>query len=137
MSIVKTDNLRGLNPGNFIIFKEKNGYLDEKYLDGKKFAILSIGDDCLFVQDVVQLKLDTRKCYWCLGKDDVSPKDIFRLQKGTSSDRYIIAKYCLMDVILCIELLLKLELISSSIGMANVCLIPFNWSLHRGQGVKI
>jgi len=43
----------------------------------------------------------------------------------------------MMDVILCIELLLKLELVTNSIGMANVCLIPLNWSIHRGQGVKI
>ena len=43
----------------------------------------------------------------------------------------------MMDVILCVELMNKLDLISSSMGMANVCLIPFKWSISRGQGVKI
>jgi len=136
-SIIHTNNVRGLNIGNFIIFIEKSGYLEDKYLEGKKFEIIGLDNNKIFIKDPIQLRFDTYKCYWCLGKDDVSPKDIFRLQKGDSHDRSIIAKYCMMDVILCIELLIKLELITNCICMANVCLIPLNWSIHRGQGVKI
>ena len=85
-----------------------------------------------------EIKLDTNKnIRWCLGKDDVSPQDIFRLQKGSDSDRYIIAKYCLMDVILVLELMNKLDMITNNIGMANVCKTPLSWIIHRGQGVKI
>lgn len=132
-----TNNVRGLNSGNFIIFIEKNGYLENKYLDGKKYEIQNIIPGKITVNGKIELRLDSCKCTWNLGKDDVSPKDIFRLQKGNSHDRYIIAKYCMMDVILCIELLLKLEFITKNIGMSNVCLIPFDWAIHRGQGVKI
>lgn len=134
---VHTNNVTGLNRGNYIIFKEKNGYLENKYLEGQKFEIQELCGTYFEIIGKVELKLDTLKCTWCLGKDDVSPQDIFRLQKGDAHDRYIIAKYCMMDVRLCIELMNKLDLISSALGMANVCLIPFNWSIHRGQGVKI
>jgi DNA polymerase elongation subunit (family B) len=136
-TIIITDNVRGLNSGNFIIFIEKNGYLEDKYLEGKKYEIQNIQPGKITVNSKIDLKLETCKCTWNLGKDDVSPKDIFRLQKGNSYDRYIIAKYCMMDVILCVELLIKLEFITKNIGMANVCLIPFDWAIHRGQGVKI
>ena len=133
---ITTNNLRGLNIGNFIIFIEQDGYLENKYKDGQKYEIMDICGDILVINDTIDIHLD-KQYIWCLGKDDVSPKDIFRLQDGNSRDRYIIAKYCMMDVILCIELLLKLELITNYIGMANVCLIPLNWSIHRGQGVKL
>ena len=43
----------------------------------------------------------------------------------------------MMDVILCLELLLKLELITNSIGMAQVCHVPLSFLFLRGQGVKI
>lgn len=133
---IKTDNSRGLNIGNYIVFIEQDGYLENKYMDGKKFEIMDIVEGELVIDDRLNMR-ENKKFIWCLGKDDVSPQDIFRLQKGDSRDRYIIAKYCMMDVILCIELLLKLELITNYIGMANVCLIPLNWSIHRGQGVKL
>ena len=137
LTYIKTDNIKGLNIGNYINFIEKNGYLENKYMDGKKFEIIDIDGNILVINTKPELHLDEFKCYWCLGKDDVTPKDIFERQKGTSYDRYTVAKYCMMDVILCIELLNKLEFITLNMGMANVCLIPFDWALHRGQGVKI
>ena len=136
-TIIETDNVKGLNKGNFIIFIEKDGYLENKYLNGKKFEIIDIQGKNLYIHDNINLQLDKFKCSWCLGKDDVSPQDIFRLQKGNSHDRYIIAKYCMMDVILCNELLLKLELLTNSLGISKVCLIPLDWTLHRGQGVRL
>lgn len=138
ISKIFTKNILGLNDKNFIIFNIMDGYLDNEYMDGKKFEISNLdsnhGSFC--VNGKVDIDLST-ECYWCLGKDDVSPKDIFRLQSGTDSDRYIIAKYCMMDVILCIELLNKLELLTNNIGMANVCKNPLSWIIHRGQGIKI
>jgi DNA polymerase elongation subunit (family B) len=135
---VYSKTLSGLNVNNFIKFMEIDGYLDNKYLDGQKFEVLDINlsDNYFIVKS--EIKLDTSKnIKWCLGKDDVSPQDIFRLQKGSNSDRYIIAKYCLMDVILVLELMNKLDLITNNIGMANVCKTPLSWIIHRGQGVKI
>ena len=134
---IETDNIKGLNIGNYINFVEKNGYLENKYMDGKKFEIKDIQHNTLIIEETPNLNLDDYKCYWCLGKDDVTPKDIFEKQKGTSYDRFVVAKYCMMDVILCVELLNKLEFITLTMGMSNVCLIPFDWALNRGQGVKI
>ncbi len=140
---VKTDSVKGLHERNFIMFNEVDGYLENKYKDGEKYEVYNIQKDVrpktstFIVKGKIELDLKNKKCNWCLGKDDVSPKDIFRLQKGNANDRYIIAKYCMMDVILCIELLNKLELITNNIGMANVCLNPLSWIIHRGQGIKI
>ena len=42
----------------------------------------------------------------------------------------------MMDVILCIEIMNKLQILTN-IGMADVCKNPLEWIIHRGQGVKI
>lgn len=83
-------------------------------------------------------KLDT-VCHKFLYKEkvDISPKEIFILQKGNSSDRQKIAKYCLIDCILCNRLVCKLEVLSNNIAMSNVCKVPFSYLFLRGQGVKI
>lgn len=83
-------------------------------------------------------KLD-RVCHKFLYKEkvDLPPREIFSLQKGTSIDRKKIATYCLVDCILCNRLVLKLEIISNNIAMANVCKVPFPYLFLRGQGVKI
>eukprot|EP00877_Chromochloris_zofingiensis_P014454 jgi/Chrzof1/9262/UNPLg00229.t1 len=69
-------------------------------------------------------------------KHDVAPADIFRLQRGTSADRSVIADYCVQDCALCNMLLMKLETLANNIGMANVCSVPLAWIFFRGQGVK-
>jgi DNA polymerase elongation subunit (family B) len=140
MTTVYTNAVKGLHERNYVMFNEIDGYLEKKYKDGQKFEVIEMGSTdgkkWFRVQSEVRLNM-SRKCMWCLGKDDTSPSDIFRLQKGTAEDRYIIAKYCMMDVILCIELLNKLELLNNNIGMANVCMNPLSWIINRGQGVKI
>jgi len=73
---------------------------------------------------------------WGLVKDDIKPNMLFALQKGNSTDRSIIAKYCIQDCVLVIRLLNKLEIITNHIAMANVSNIPFNYLLTRGQGIK-
>lgn len=81
----------------------------------------------------------TKVCHKYLYKEkvDVSPMEIFQLQKGTSVDRKRIASYCLVDCILCNRLATRLEIIGNNIAMANVCLVPFPYLFLRGQGVKI
>ena len=69
-------------------------------------------------------------------KNDVSPKEIFKLQKGNSKDRKIIAEYCIQDNILCNLLSEKLCIILNNIGMANICYIPLSYLYLRGQGIK-
>jgi len=70
-------------------------------------------------------------------KNDVTPNDIFRLQRGTATDRRVIADYCIQDCELCNRLVGKLETVANSIGMANVCLVPLSYIFMRGQGIKI
>ena len=70
-------------------------------------------------------------------KDDLKPKEIFDKFKGSSSDRCIIAKYCIQDCVLVNKLLHKLKIIENNSGMGNVCLVPLNYLFKRGQGIKI
>lgn len=70
-------------------------------------------------------------------KLDVSPQEIFDLQKGNSQDRCKIAKYCIVDCELCNRLCKKLECIANNVGMANVCSVPLSFIFTRGQGIKI
>ena len=70
-------------------------------------------------------------------KHDVSPQDIFRLQRGSSADRAVIAAYCVQDCELCNLLAAKLETLANNVGMANVCWVPLSFIFMRGQGVKI
>ena len=152
-TVITTDSVKNLNENNYIMFSYSDEHETNRYNDGEKFEVYRLERDAISkfnekkgkieklstfrVKSKLDLDIKKYRCSWALGKDDVSPNDIFRLQKGSSADRYIIAKYCMMDVILCLELLLKLELITNSIGMANVCLNPLSWIIHRGQGVKI
>ena len=133
-----TSDLKGLNIGNYIVFNIKDGYLENKFDNGKKFQIKNLDrkDNSFTINGKINLKAG-KNVLWCLGKDDIGPKDIFRLQKGTSKDRAILAYYCMMDVILCHELLNKLQLFTKNKGMSNVCKNPLSWIIHRGQGVKI
>ena len=70
-------------------------------------------------------------------KDDVTPKQIFTYQRLNSSKRSIIAKYCIKDCVLLIDLMNKLDILSANIGMANVCSVPLSFIILRGQGIKI
>lgn len=72
-----------------------------------------------------------------LRKNDVSPSEIFRLQRGSSADRRKIAEYCVQDCALCNHLVVKLEILANNVGMANVCSVPLSFIFMRGQGVKI
>jgi DNA polymerase elongation subunit (family B) len=74
---------------------------------------------------------------WAQVKDDVSPKDIFRLHRGSAADRAIVARYCLQDCDLVMELFNKLDILNNSIAMANVCSVPVSFIFLRGQGIKI
>ena len=74
---------------------------------------------------------------WAQVKDDVSPKDIFRLHRGSAADRAIVARYCLQDCDLVMELFNKLEVLNNSVAMADVCSVPSSYIFTRGQGIKI
>jgi len=77
------------------------------------------------------------KIEWCLMKDDVSPQDIFEKHKSGPNERAEVAKYCIQDCELCINLTLALDIIPNNIAMANVCSVPQSYIYLRGQGAKI
>ena len=78
------------------------------------------------------------KIEWCLMKDDISPQDIFEKHKtGGPEGRAEVAKYCIQDCELCINLTLALDIIPNNIAMANVCCVPQSYVYLRGQGAKI
>ena len=75
--------------------------------------------------------------WWSQAKDDVGPKDIFRLQKGSPEDRAVVAKYCIKDCRLVNLLMNKLQVVTKNIEMANVCYVPLSFLFTRGQGIKL
>jgi DNA polymerase elongation subunit (family B) len=70
-------------------------------------------------------------------KVDITPAQIFTKQKGSATDRRIIAEYCLIDCILCNRLMDKLEILTNNTGMAQVCSVPLSFLFLRGQGIKL
>jgi DNA polymerase delta subunit 1 len=80
--------------------------------------------------------LEGRPVRWSQAKDNVGPKDIFALHGKGSTERAIVAKYCIQDCDLVMELFQKLEVLNNSIAMANVCWVPLDYIFTRGQGIK-
>jgi DNA polymerase elongation subunit (family B) len=74
---------------------------------------------------------------WAMVKDDVSPQDIFRLQRGSAEDRAKVAAYCVQDCDLVVELYKKLDVFNNAMAMANACSVPVGYIFTRGQGIKI
>ena len=79
----------------------------------------------------------TEVAKWAVVKDDVSPAEMFKLHLGSADDRAIIAKYCVQDCMLVLDLYKKLEIFNYSMSMANVCSVPVSYIFLRGQGIKI
>lgn len=128
-----------LKDHDFISFRTHSNIGEELFNDGKKYEILSIVDKCITLVDELQMDLSNyHKVEWCLNKDDISPQDIFNKHKtGGSSGRAEVAKYCVQDCELCINLLLLLDIIPNNLGMANVSSVPASFIFLRGQGVKV
>ena len=79
----------------------------------------------------------TEVAKWAIVKDDVSPAEMFKLHLGSSADRAVIAKYCVQDCMLVLDLFKKLEAFNYAMSMANVCSVPVSYIFLRGQGIKI
>ncbi len=128
-----------IKKGDYITFRTYSNIGEELYMDGKKFMILDIDKDGLILNDNLDIECSEYiKVEWCLNKDDIEPNDIFHNHKyGNSSDRAKVAKYCIQDCELCINLLISLDIITNNIGMANVSSVPVSYIFLRGQGVKV
>ena len=109
-----------------------NKYLVKKVYDNK---IVICGNETLEEELIISKKLGVIN--WSQSKDDIEPADIFRLFKGNSQDRAIVAKYCIKDCKLVNLLINKLEIVTKNIEMANVCYVPLSFLFMRGQGIKL
>ena len=138
-STIYSNNLQGLEVGNFVVFEEV-GHSSDYYRQGEvfKFEVIEISlmERCFTLKTVVHPNMD-KKVKWCLAKDDVDHHDIFRLSKGTDADRAVIAKYCIQDCNLVHHLMKKIDIMTGFVEMANICSVPMEFLVMRGQGIKL
>ena len=136
-TVIYTSNLTGLLIGSNIHFEEI-GHSVDYYCEGAKFLVTNIDKtNCKFEINGMVNPDFNKKVRWCLAKDDVTPKDIFRLSNGTASDRSIVAKYCIQDCNLVHYLFNKSDVLTGFIEMAKICSVPINFLVMRGQGIKL
>jgi len=136
-SIISTSNLTGLLLGSYIHIEEI-GHSVDYYADGAKYLVIEIDKaNCKFTIDGVIHPDFNKKVRWCLAKDDVTPKDIFRMTNGTADDRSVIAKYCIQDCNLVHYLFNKSDILTGFIEMAKISSVPINFLVMRGQGIKL
>jgi len=123
-SIVLLDTLgESLTDKMCVVGLENNG--DELVLDAS----------CISRDDAVAFDLEDA-VKWVVVKDDVSPQELFTLHRGSADERAKIAKYCIQDCELVLDLFKKLDVFNNAMSMANVCSVPVNYIFSRGQGVK-
>jgi DNA polymerase elongation subunit (family B) len=136
-TIVYSGNLTGLLEGSFVHFEEI-GHSTDYYCDGAKFSVLSVNkEEKTFIVSGKIAPDMSKKIRWCLAKDDVTPKDIFRMTNGSADDRAIIAKYCIQDCNLVHYLMNKVDVLTGFIEMSKICSVPISFLVLRGQGIKL
>jgi DNA polymerase elongation subunit (family B) len=142
---IHSGNLTGLQEGSFIHFEEI-GHSTEYYDGGSKFKVASVDkENHLFRISIPETyhknictSLDfSKKIRWCLAKDDVTPKDIFRMTNGSDADRAVIAKYCIQDCNLVHYLMNKVDILTGFSEMSKICSVPIHFLVSRGQGIKL
>lgn len=140
---VKSDDRRVLftsgqsviKPGDsirFVVHLDTNTALFE----WRKFTVAEIRPDGIVLTEPLPADCPAKDVCWCLSKDDMSPSELFKCHRGTATDRGQIAKYCLMDCELTLQLFTQLNIHVNMTGMANACSVPMNFLLLRGQGIK-
>lgn len=139
---ITTKSTRGLRAGNYVKF-DIVGNTADPYRDGEKYIVTSVNDKGFNVSCPADLFTELseaeRKCLeWTFAKDDVEPQELFHLHAhGGPEGRARIAKYCIQDCDLVLTLMAKLDTIVNARGMADVCKVPMEFVLRRGQGIKI
>lgn len=140
---VCTKSTRGLSVGNFVRF-DIVGNTTDPYREGEKFEVMSVRPSGFTIREsgaplFAELsEKDRSSLEWTLSKDDVEPHELFRLHAdGGPAGRARIAKYCIQDCDLVLTLMAKLDTLVNARGMADVCKVPVEYVLRRGQGIKI
>ena len=136
-SEIKTSNMIGLLVGSYVHFEEI-GHSVDYYANGEKFLVTYVNklEGKFRIEGNISPDF-SKKVRWCLAKDDVTPKDIFRMTNGTADDRSVIAKYCIQDCNLVHYLFNKSDILTGFIEMAKICSVPINFLVMRGQGIKL
>ena len=131
------DNIKEIQEGNYVVISM--ALTGQKLYDGEKIPVIKIDkpNNILVLDKPVPIECLKTQPVWGLAKDDISPMDIFQLQKQGPKQRAKIAKYCIQDCALLIRLLKKRDIITNIFGMANVCIVPASYIIFRGQGIKI
>jgi len=141
-NVVTTKSTRGLRVGNYVRF-DLVGNTTDPYREGEKFLVTALdaktftleGGHSLFTE---LSDKDRAHLEWTFTKDDVEPHELFRLHReGGPEGRARIAKYCIQDCDLVLTLMAKLDTLVNTRGMADVCKVPMQFVLTRGQGIKI
>ena len=145
-------NLTGVHIGDYIHI-ELSGFTSDYYKGGQKCRVVNILRDyasgevdkkgapllsnILVLQGHESPLLTAKNLKWGMAKDDVSPQDIFRLSRGSSADRAIVAKYCIQDCNLVHHLMNKIDVLTGYIEMSRICSVPMSFLVFRGQGIKL
>jgi DNA polymerase elongation subunit (family B) len=131
-------NLTGLTVGCYVKFEEISHSINS-YKKGKKFEVININleNSSFIIDSLEELDLKNYKINWGLAKDDVSVQEIFELSNKSDFDRFTVGKYCIGDCDNVIWLLLKIDVITDKVEMSNLCDVPLNFLLQRGQGIKL
>ena len=139
---VTTKSTRGLRVGNYVRF-ELVGNTNDPVYDGEKFEVWDVSSKGFSIKCDRKLFSEftpeqMKHIEWSFSKDDVSPQEMFELHRhGGPEGRARVARYCIQDCDLVATLMGKLDTIVNARGMADVCKVPMQFVLTRGQGIKI
>jgi DNA polymerase elongation subunit (family B) len=133
---IMTNNMTGLQEESYIHFEEIN-HSSDYYKDGQKFKVTKVCKEESWFEILGTEKPYAKKVKWGLAKDDVTPKDIFRMTNEGPASRAIIAKYCIQDCNLVHYLFNKVDVVTDLVEMAKLCSVPMSFLIFRGQGIKL
>ena len=137
----QTKNMTGISVGNWVHFMLEN-HSTQYFNGGQKYCICNINREEKWFEieglnEEEMQGLTAQKIKWGLAKDDVSPKDIFRLTHEGPAERMIVAKYCIQDCNLVHHLFNKVDVLTGLSEMAKLCSVPMSYLVFRGQGIKL
>jgi len=143
---IHTKSTRGLFKGNYVKFDIVTN-TSNPYAEGKKFFVKEVFEKKFIIEldqrnysntfDDISEE-ERKKLEWSFCKDDISIKQIMESHHGTLEQKSEIAKYCIQDCDLVLTLLAKLDVLTNSCGMADVCKVPLEYIFaNRGQGIRI
>ena len=133
---IMTTNMTGLQVDSYIHFEEIN-HSSDYYKNGQKFKVTHVCKEEGWFEILGTENPYAKKVKWGLAKDDVTPKDIFRMTNEGPKSRAIIAKYCVQDCNLVHYLFNKVDVLTDLIEMSKLCSVPMSFLIFRGQGIKL